>query len=92
MVTQRPLEALFLVRVQAGQPTKILSNRRTVSEIGWNRSHFHSRVETHENAPNRNLFVKGFRRYRWIFARFRMLTDLEQLTVGGDLQEVWARK
>jgi hypothetical protein len=55
MVTQRPLEALFLVRVQAGQ-LQILSNRYTVSEIRWNRSHFHSRIETHESAKRR-LFV-----------------------------------
>ena len=32
-VTQRPLEALFMVRIHAGQPTQILSNSRVVSNM-----------------------------------------------------------
>ena len=46
-----------MVRIHAGQPTQILSNRRTAREIRRNRSNLHWRTEAHEKAPKRSLFV-----------------------------------
>jgi hypothetical protein len=71
MVTQRPLEALFLVRVQAGQPTQILSNRRTVSEIRRNRSNLHWRTETRQNAVYSSAIRKRFSALSMDFRTFQ---------------------
>jgi hypothetical protein len=77
MVTQRPLEALFLVRVQAGQPIQTPSNQRTASEIQRNLSNLHWRIETHKNAPKRSLFVSYSSKVSTASMGFRTFSDLE---------------